>query len=248
MMLWALGMERSPPRKGFSEVVNVVDEDPALQQTLSPEQLDKARPVALARLAVVKIGEALPSALISAETGALGLLVLEGVVMRSFSVGGRRGLELFGPGDVFRPSDRAGEAHLIVPADVKWWALTPTRLALLDANFTRRMCGHPDAITQLIGRLERRSSAHTLRGTIIQQPRLSERLRFLLWHLADRFGRVEARGVVLPLPLSHELLAELAGAQRPSISRALKELTRDGSVVRRPDGSWWLGGTPPLGS
>ena len=248
MMLLGIGMERSPPRKGFSEVVNVVDEDPDLQQNLSTEQLEKARRVAVAQLAVVKTGEGLPSAHISAETEALGLLVLEGVVVRSFSVGGRRGLELFGPGDVFRPSEWAGEMQLIVPADVAWWALTPTRLALLDASFTRRMCGHPEAIAQLIGRLERRSSAHTLRRTIIQQPRLSERLRFLLWHLADRFCRVEAGGVVLPLPLSHELLAQLAGAQRPSISRALKELKRDASVVRRPDGSWWLGGTPPRGA
>ncbi len=241
-------MERPPPRKAFSEVVNVVDEDPDLQQNLLPEQLEKARRVAVAPLAVVKTGEGLPSAHLSADTGALGLLVLEGVVVRGFSVGARRGLELFGAGDLFPPSERVGEMRHIVPADDSWWALTPARLALLDASFTRRMCGHPEAITELIGRLERRSSAHTLRRTILQQPRLSERLRFLLWHLADRFGRVEAGGVVLPLPLSHELLAQLAGAQRPSISRALKELKRDASVVRGPDGCWWLGGTPPLGS
>lgn len=81
----------------------------------------------------------------------------------------------------------------------------------------------------------------------MQQPRLSTRLHLLLWHLADRFGRVLTKGVVLPLPLSHELLAQLVGAQRPSVSRALKELDRAEVIARRPDGTWWLGGKPPRG-
>jgi CRP-like cAMP-binding protein len=241
-------MKRPPPHRGLSEVVNVVDEDPDLAQDLSTERLEKARLVAVARLAVVKPGDELPPAHIPVESGALGLLMLEGVVVRSFGVGDRRGLELFGGGDVLRPCERTGDVPLIVPAEVTWWALTPTRLALLDARFTRRMCAHPEVIAQLIGRLERRSSAHALRRTIIQQPRLPERLHLLLWHLADRFGRVHADGVVLALPLSHELLAQLAGAQRPSISRALKQLERAEVVARRPDGSWWLGGAPPLGA
>ncbi len=240
-------MEQPPPRKGLSEVVNVVDEDPDLAQDLSGEQLEKVRRVAVARVAVVKTGERFRPAPIPADTEALGLLVLDGVVVRSFCVGGRRGLELFGAGDLLGPSERAGDVQLIVPVEVGWWALTPTRLALLDARFTRRLCAHPQVMAQLIGRLERRSSAHALRRTIVQQPRLAERLHLLLWHLAERFGRVHPGGVVLPLPLSHELLAQLAGAQRPSISRALKELERDEVVARRPDGSWWLGGAPPLG-
>lgn len=238
-------MEQSLPRKGLSEVVNVVDEDPDLAQDLSIEQLERARRVALARLAVVKTGEGVSPTHIPAETGGLGLLVLDGVVVRSFSVGGRRGLELFGPGDLLRPCEPTAGVQLVVPAEMAWWALTPTRLALLDARFTRRMGGQPEVLAQLIGRLELRSSAHALRRTIMQQPRLSQRLHLLLWHLADRFGRVHAGGVVLPLPLSHELLARLAGAQRPSTSRALKDLERTELVARRPDGCWWLRGVPP---
>lgn len=240
-------MERSPPRKGPNDVVNVVDEDVDLAQDLAPERLENARRLAAAPLAVLKAGEPF-SRHMPPQTGALGLLVLEGVLVRSFSVGDRRGLELFGAGDLVRSSQPTADVQLIVPGDVAWWALTPTRLALLDASFTRRMCSYPEVVAQLIGRLERRSSAHALRRTIIQQPRLSERLRFLLWHLADRFGRVDAGGIVLPLPLSHELLAQLAGAQRPSVSRALKELERAEVVERRPDGSWRLRGDPPRGA
>ena len=239
-------MQQSPPPKGPNDVVSVVDEDLDLAQDLAPEQLENARRLAAAPLVVLKAGERF-SRQMPFQTGALGLLVLGGVLMRSFSVGDRRGLELFGAGDLVRPSQQTADVQLVVPGDVAWWALTPTRLALLDTSFTRRMCSYPEVVAQLIGRLERRSSAHALRRTIIQQPRLSERLRFLLWHLADRFGRVDAEGIVLPLPLSHELLAQLAGAQRPSVSRALKELERAEVVERRPDGSWRLRGTPPRG-
>lgn len=228
--------------------MNVIDEDPDLAQQLSAERLEKARRDSVARLVVVETGERFPPAQTPPESGALGLLVLEGALVRSVSVGGRQGLELFGVGDLVRPSEAPDDLQAVVPAEVDWWALTPTRLAVLDARFTSRMCGYPEVIDQLSGRLERRSSTHALRLTILQQPRLSVRVHMLLWHLADRFGRVHAEGVVLPLPLSHELLAQLVGAQRPSVSRALKELERARVVARRPDGSWWLGGQPPVGA
>ncbi len=235
-----------PPRKGFSGVVNVVDEDPELARHLSGEGLESARRDAVARLVIVEVGQWFPSGQLPAEAGALGLLLLEGVIVRSVSVGGRQGLELFGAGDLVRPFEPAGESRVIVPAEVGWSALTPTRLALLDSRVTRRMCAYPELIDQLIGRIERRSSTHALRLTIIQQPRLSTRVHLLLWHLADRFGRAQEEGVVMPLPLSHELIAQLVGAQRPSVSRAVKELERTEVVARRPDGSWWLSGQPPL--
>lgn len=241
-------MDESRPRKGLRRVVNVVDEDPDLAQHLCAERLEQARREAVAKLVLVETGDWLPSDQIPPETGALGVLVLDGVVVRSVSVGGRQGLELFGTGDLLRPLAAAGDSQAVVPAEVGWWALTDARLAVLGASFTSRMCGYPEVIEQLIGRLERRSSTHALRLTIIQQPRLSQRVHLLLWHLADRFGQVHSDGVALPLPLSHELVAQLVGAQRPSVSKALKELERAGIVARRPDGCWWLGGEPPVGA
>ena len=229
--------------------MNVVDEDPDLAQHLPAEQLQKARRDSAARLVVVDTGEwVLPERIrTEPEAVGLGLLVLEGIVVQSVSVVGRQGMELFGAGDLVRPFDSAGDAQAMVPAEVGWWALSPTRLAVLDAAFTARMCAYPEVIDQLTGRLERRSSTHALRLTIMQQPRLSTRVHLLLWHLAGRFGRMHPEGLVLPLPLSHELVAQLVGAQRPSVSRALKELERSALVARRPDGSWWLGHDPPLG-
>jgi hypothetical protein len=43
---------------------------------------------------------------------------------------------------------------------------------------------------------------------------------------------------VVPLPLGHQRLADLVGAHRPSVTTALGELTRAGSISRREDGHW----------
>ena len=52
-------------------------------------------------------------------------------------------------------------------------------------------------------------------------------------------------GVVVPLPLSHQRLADLVGAQRQSVTTAMGGLTRAGAVSRRDDGHWVLHGEPP---
>jgi DNA-binding transcriptional ArsR family regulator len=51
---------------------------------------------------------------------------------------------------------------------------------------------------------------------------------------------VTASGVVLPLRLTHDSLARLVGAQRPTVSTALKSLQDAGEVTRRRDGAWVL--------
>ena len=52
-------------------------------------------------------------------------------------------------------------------------------------------------------------------------------------------------GVVVPPPLSHQRLADLIGAHRPSVTTAMGELTRAGTLSRRDDGDWVLHGAPP---
>jgi CRP/FNR family cyclic AMP-dependent transcriptional regulator len=40
-------------------------------------------------------------------------------------------------------------------------------------------------------------------------------------------------------------LADLVGAHRPSVTKAMGELTAAGALSRRDDGSWMLSGDPP---
>jgi CRP/FNR family transcriptional regulator, cyclic AMP receptor protein len=51
---------------------------------------------------------------------------------------------------------------------------------------------------------------------------------------------VTADGVVLRLRLTHELLGQLVGAKRPTVSLALKELEARGSIHRPAEGGWLL--------
>ena len=57
-------------------------------------------------------------------------------------------------------------------------------------------------------------------------------------------GRVRTDGVILPLRLTHNVLADLVAARRPTVSTALGELIRDGLLRSVPNG-WVLVGEPP---
>ena len=45
---------------------------------------------------------------------------------------------------------------------------------------------------------------------------------------ADRYGQTTADGVVLPVRLSHQDLAEMIGTQRPTVSRTPRRAFRPG--------------------
>lgn len=74
---------------------------------------------------------------------------------------------------------------------------------------------------------------------------IERRLLLTLWHLADRWGRVTRDGVRLDLRLTHELLGDIVGARRPSVSTALGALTRSRLVEPLPESRWLLLGSPP---
>lgn len=232
-------------------VVSVLREHPDLGRHLGQERAQTASRRALATVISLPKGELCAQGTLPSEPGTLGLLVLEGLLLRAVSVTGRPSVEVLGPGDLVRPFDqdfeRARDSEAIVSAEMRWWALRPARLAVLDASFMHRMSAYPEVISELAGRLARSSAEGCLRLAIVQEPCLSSRLHFMLWHLADRHGRVHPEGVVLHLPLCHSLLAWLVGASRPAVSRALKELERTGHLARRTDGTWWLGRQPQDG-
>jgi CRP/FNR family transcriptional regulator len=62
--------------------------------------------------------------------------------------------------------------------------------------------------------------------------RHANRIRGKLMQLARVHGRVVAGGIRLDLPLTHELLGEMVGSARETVTWAVGELMRDGLVVR----------------
>ncbi|MDQ6834653.1 MAG: Crp/Fnr family transcriptional regulator [Actinomycetota bacterium] len=168
-----------------------------------------------------------------------GMLVLEGVLAVNVQVGDRIAAELLGPGDLVEPSGRPDEE--LFASAVGWRALVPMRFAVLDSGFAERVRPWPQIMQALVRRAERRARNLNVQRAIASQPRLDVRLALLLWHLAGRWGKVEPGGVRLPLPLTHQLLGRLVGAERPSVSHALARLARDEVVTGHGD-EWHLRG------
>jgi CRP/FNR family cyclic AMP-dependent transcriptional regulator len=166
-----------------------------------------------------------------------GLLLLDGVVARHVALGERVAAQLLGPGDVLDPWAPGSE---LLPCGVRWSVLEPASAAVLDGRFAtaaRRWPGLSATAQERTGAVAHRLATHL---AICQLPRVEDRVLALLWHLAERFGRVAGSGVVLPLRLTHRLVGELAGAQRPTVSLAFAALLEDGRISRREDGSLLL--------
>jgi CRP-like cAMP-binding protein len=100
----------------------------------------------------------------------------------------------------------------------------------------------PELTRGLLRRAAHRTRALNVQRAIAAQPRLEVRLSLLLWHLAARWGKVEPGGIRLPIPLTHQLLGKLVGAERPSVSNALARLAQAGLVTGHGD-EWHLHGS-----
>jgi CRP-like cAMP-binding protein len=221
--------------------VRLTDEDPGLLGQLTGELAEAARHQLVARTLWRDPGrwEPLGGDLPRHFDGWLGLLVLDGLAVRQLEVEGLRCCELLGPGDVLRPWDEDDDAATLDSTAV-WRVLEPTRVALLDAGFARRASRWPTLNAELMQRTIRRSRSLSVLLALTQARRADVRLRILFWHLADRWGRVTPEGVVLPLRLTHSLIAQLTGLRRPSVSLSLGDLERSGEIVRLSKGSWLL--------
>lgn len=231
----------SPARPGRAQSSGVLryllDYDAELAETLDLPMRLAARRMATAVIFDADTGEVdLGDRLRSLGAGP-GILVLEGILAVNVTVGGRVASELLGVGDLL-DSDTCEDDELLT-CSTDWRALRPTRFAVLDTGFAQRVARWPQLTQVLLQRAERRTHSLNVQRAIASQPRLEIRLALMLLHLAVRWGCVEPGGVRLSLPLTHQLLGRLVGAERPSVSHALARLSRSGLVTGTGD-EWHL--------
>jgi CRP/FNR family cyclic AMP-dependent transcriptional regulator len=228
----------------INDAISIVDADPDLGELLDESERERARRQVLTRVRRLPPGEWDAANAIEPDQHHRGFMVVDGLLSREVDVLGRKCVELLGAGDVLRPWrwDPDG-SH--VHAEVGWVVLEPTRLAVLDHGLVVRMTPWPQLGVELFARGTRRAHGLAVALAIAHHQRVDDRLLLTLWHLAERWGRVLPDGIAVPLPLSHQRLADLVGAHRPSVTTGMGDLVRSGAISRREDGVWMLHGSPP---
>jgi hypothetical protein len=217
-------------------------EDAELADAIPPDRRQDAIEQCTTREVRLSAGDGVSES--SPLQNGIGILVLDGLLIRRVGIDGRFGAELLGEGDLLRPWQWETDSPTL-PVEMAWSILAPARLALLDDEFVRRCVGNfPELVSPLVGRAMQRARNLAVNMAIVHQARVDIRIHMLLWHLAGRWGRVRSEGTVLRLRLTHAVLADLVAARRPTVTSAISELTRNG-LVRAAGDEWLLFGDPP---
>lgn len=222
----------------------MLEADPELGLRVPAEGIRRARETLVASVALLDRGMwEVPEQ----QTGAgrLGFLLLEGVLARDLILAGTTCTELLGEGDVVEPSVAVQRDEKLVQYRVQWHVLEPVRVAVLDESFARALRHWPQVTSALLDRALRRSLRVSVHQALLQLSPVETRLLVLFWYLAERWGRVTPAGIALRLQLSHQLLGQLVGCQRASVTTALQRVVASGLIARSADGTWLLHGSPP---
>jgi hypothetical protein len=205
-------------------------------------QISRARVELTARVQTLRRGHwAVPT---NEDPGGLGFLLLDGLLARDLILAGTTATDLLGEGDVLQPWVPTREDGL-VRYHVQWHVLGTLRLAVLDGAFTRQLASWPQVMGALLERVVRRVQRMSIHQALLQLSPVETRLLVLFWHLAERWGHVTPDGITVRLRISHEVLGQLVGCRRASVTTALRHIDESGLIVRKTDGSWLLRGSPP---
>jgi hypothetical protein len=221
-------------------IVRLLDADPDLGERLSPEARQRAGETLQVRVATIAPGPWEPPQM---GPAAIGLLVIDGLMVRRVHIGPSSSAELLGPTDMLRPGDN--ELVPVLPDTSEWRILQETRLAVLDARITAAIGSWPELTAAVCARLLRRSRSLAYLMAAQNFTRVTDRLLAALWHMASMWGRVSARGTILPFRLTHEMLGEIIGARRPTTTQAVIALEQRGLLLRDAHRRFVLLGGPP---
>jgi CRP/FNR family transcriptional regulator, cyclic AMP receptor protein len=230
-------VEAIPSQHLDLRAASLFDIDAELGELVDPHHLAAARSRAIVPIAALAGGPWSPEPLARMNGRPFGLMVIEGLVLRELLLAGSTATELLGPGDIV---DYRVPEDALLPAVTRWSVPEAARVAILDDRLLAILRPWPAVGRVLLDRAARRELRLSTHRAISQLPRVDERLLALFCHLAERWGRVAAPGVIVPMQLTHETLGRLIGARRPTVSLALKDMAGEGLLERRQDGSWLL--------
>lgn len=127
------------------------------------------------------------------------------------------------------------QGTLLVPPGLgeRLEALTPSRITIVSSDSLTVLLRFPsvaEAILDAFAEALRERQA-TIRNCA--HVRHSERVVEKLLQLARTYGRAVPGGVRIDFPLTHQLLADMVGSARETVSLALSDLAREGFLHRQ---------------
>jgi len=215
------------------DTASLLDVCPSLGAGLSEEERFEARPELRVPTVALRRGDWDDDL---SEPGGFGVLLLEGALLRHIAAGRRQSIEVLIAGDLVRPWQKDPASFV----DSSFSVLKESRVAVLEEDFIQRACRWPALIDALFERTTRRARSNATQATINSSTGIYLRVLFSFWHLAERCGVETESGIVVPLPLTHQLVSELVGAQRSSVSAALSRLAAAGALRRTEENGWIL--------
>lgn len=187
-------------------------------EQLVPGELGRACPAAVLPAGARRSAADLPTARM--------FVVEDGVVLvRTFAAEGTRSMIV-----------ARCAAGSILPApgpDEYLQALTDTWLTAIPPAVWRRLLAVPELAEQVVAGLEETLFRQREASRSLAAVRNTERVRRQLLELAREHGRVCRDGVRIDLPLTHDLISDMVGCARETVTRAFDELQREGFVARR---------------
>jgi hypothetical protein len=134
--------------------------------------------------------------------------------------------------------DEAASGGMLLPptADEELVGLLPSCVRVISSAALDRLLSESEGAHVIWDAL---SSALRRREELIaslSNARHLERVREKFLRLARDYGKVGAKGVLIDIPLTHELLAEMVCSARETVTRAVDELEREGFIVRESGG------------
>jgi CRP/FNR family cyclic AMP-dependent transcriptional regulator len=183
---------------------------------------------------------------LTATPTAFDFIVADGVVLKQTRYAGRDSLELLGAGDVLAPP-LTPSRQLESRATSSYQAHGQASLAVIESRFRTAARRWPQLSDVLHDRLARQTHRASMHLAILHIARAEDRVLALFSDLAERFGQVTSDGIVIDVELTHDLIGQLIGSRRPTVSAALEQLSTTGALIRTSDDRWMLNAPDILG-
>ena len=228
----------SPSQLVLSGGVRLLDVDPDLGSRLCGRELAQAQEAAVLPAVRVTRGHWDIQQLRHARGvrgDVYGFVLASGAITLDVTLGARTATRALTRGELILLDGWGSDS---LPVQWGWTVLEPTTLGVVDERLEIIAQRWPKLVTSLVIRGADQARRAVLHQAISQLPRVEDRLLAVMWSLADSRGVVRTDGVLVPLALTHQALAQMVGARRPTVSLGLKALGKRG--VLRADADGWV--------